>query len=221
MTISKEKLRLAALMKRDAMPVADRAAKSLSICRSLELMASKEFNNRGNSFKPIIAVYSKLRSEVDLGHFIAYCYSQGWDVCFPAMTKGNFHDAKNEFLHAYAADATAPNGAEMIFVHVPKSQMKPDEVEFMHHPARAIPVEELKAQGWVAVAPAQVNMVVVPMVAFDGDNHRLGYGGGNYDRFLAKTENGTLVVGAAYKDQEVNEVPTEDHDIALPEIVTD
>lgn len=208
-------------MKRDALPVATQAAKSLSICRSLELMAAKEFNNRGSAFKPIIAVYSKLRSEVNLGHFIAYCYSQGWDVCFPVMTKGPFHDDKNEFLHAYAADATAPNAAEMIFVHVPKERMVPDEVPFMHHPARAIPAEELKVQGWVAVAPAQMSMVVVPMVAYDGDKHRLGYGGGNYDRFLAKLDGSTLVVGAAYQDQAVNEVPTEEHDIALPEIVTD
>lgn len=221
MTISKEKIRLAALMKRDALSTGERASKSLSICRSLELMAAKEFNNRGNTFKPVIAVYSRLRSEVNLQHFIGFCYRSGWDVCFPVMAKGVVADDRNEFLHAYAADVATPSAAEMIFVRVPKERMKPDEISFMHHPARAIDAEELRAEGWERVSPAQMSMVVVPMVAFDGDNHRLGYGGGNYDRFLKQIESGTLVVGAAYSDQEVNEVPVEEHDMPLPEIITD
>lgn len=208
-------------MRRDALSTKDRAAKSLAICRSLELMAAKEFDNRGDTFKPVIAVYSKLRSEVNLQHFIAFCYSKDWDVCFPVMVKGIVADDRNEFLHAYAADAATPSAAEMIFVRVPKERMKPDEISFMHHPARAIDAEDLRSDGWERVSAAQMSMVVVPMVAFDGDNHRLGYGGGNYDRFLKQIESGTLVVGAAYKDQAVNEVPVEDHDISLPEIITD
>ena len=57
------------------------------------------------------------------------------------------------------------------------------------------------------------------MVAFDAGNMRLGYGGGNYDRFLRELRSDVVVCGIAFREQEVEAVPTEPHDLALPKII--
>lgn len=57
------------------------------------------------------------------------------------------------------------------------------------------------------------------MVAFDADNMRLGYGGGNYDRFLRELRSDAVVCGIAFQEQEVEAVPTEPHDLTLPKII--
>lgn len=45
---------------------------------------------------------------------------------------------------------------------------------------------------------------------------RLGYGGGNYDRYLTQIQDGTRIAAVAFAEQEVNEVPIEAHDIRVP-----
>jgi 5-formyltetrahydrofolate cyclo-ligase len=66
------------------------------------------------------------------------------------------------------------------------------------------------------VAPA---LILVPLLAFDTSGHRLGYGGGYYDRTLAKLR--AITVGIAYDGQEVQELEPEPHDRALDMIVTE
>ena len=66
-------------------------------------------------------------------------------------------------------------------------------------------------------------MIVVPVVGFDSQGNRLGYGAGNYDRYLtqiskeATNNQGIIcrVVGVAFAEQQVEDVPTEEHDIPL------
>ncbi len=73
-------------------------------------------------------------------------------------------------------------------------------------------------------APLAVpEVVIVPLVAFDRRGHRLGYGGGFYDRTLAHLRGrGPLVaVGAAHCGQEVAEIPSGEHDQPLDWIVTE
>lgn len=60
--------------------------------------------------------------------------------------------------------------------------------------------------------------VFVPCVAFTDEGHRLGYGGGYFDKFLA-THRGPAV-GLAFDEQQVDGFPVEDHDRALSYIVT-
>ena len=62
--------------------------------------------------------------------------------------------------------------------------------------------------------------IIMPGVAFDRQNHRVGYGGGFYDRFLEKhTE--IQRVAVAFDFQMVEEVPTEPTDICPHIIVTE
>lgn len=66
------------------------------------------------------------------------------------------------------------------------------------------------------------DLVLVPLVAFDAARHRLGYGGGYYDRALAALKREHLAcsaVGVAYAWQRVDEVYAAPHDIALDGII--
>ncbi|MGY6635228.1 MAG: 5-formyltetrahydrofolate cyclo-ligase [Alkalilacustris sp.] len=70
-----------------------------------------------------------------------------------------------------------------------------------------------------AVCTPQV--VVVPLLAFDRRGHRLGYGGGFYDRTLAGLLPRPLAIGFSFADQEVEVVPVEATDAPLDLIVTE
>lgn len=67
-------------------------------------------------------------------------------------------------------------------------------------------------------------VVLVPLLAFDGDGYRLGYGGGYYDRTIEamrQFETPPLFIGVGYSAQEVDRVPTSDHDQPLDGILTE
>lgn len=64
------------------------------------------------------------------------------------------------------------------------------------------------------------SIVVVPMLAFDGDGYRLGYGGGFYDRTLPRLA-ASQVVGVAFEAQRVEAIPRGPNDVRLATIVTE
>lgn len=73
-------------------------------------------------------------------------------------------------------------------------------------------------------APAVVpDVLLVPLLAFDPDGYRLGYGGGYYDRTLRRLrgEGRALAVGFAFAEQQVDSVPREPFDEPLDWIVTE
>ncbi len=63
-------------------------------------------------------------------------------------------------------------------------------------------------------------VLFVPLLAFDRRGHRLGYGGGYYDRTLALLPD-ALRIGCAFAAQELDEVPAEAHDIRLHAVATE
>lgn len=64
------------------------------------------------------------------------------------------------------------------------------------------------------------DLVIVPLVGFDRKGNRLGYGGGYYDKFLAKN-NYKQTVGLAYSFQEVANLPVEPFDQKIQTIITE
>jgi 5-formyltetrahydrofolate cyclo-ligase len=67
------------------------------------------------------------------------------------------------------------------------------------------------------------DVLLVPMLAFDRAGFRLGYGGGFYDRTLAKlrARRPVLAIGVAYADQQIDAVPRNSHDQPLDYIMTE
>ncbi len=71
------------------------------------------------------------------------------------------------------------------------------------------------------ISIAELDLLIVPGVAFDMRGHRLGYGGGFYDRQLTDISRGTTLVGLCFEVQLCDWLPTEEHDQALDYIVTE
>ena len=67
------------------------------------------------------------------------------------------------------------------------------------------------------------NILLVPLVAFDKNLNRLGYGAGFYDRYIKKVKKikKIITIGLAYSFQKVRKIPINKHDIKLDFIVTD
>jgi 5-formyltetrahydrofolate cyclo-ligase len=87
--------------------------------------------------------------------------------------------------------------------------------------------EALRERGWgfdepPAHAPlaSELDVVVVPGLAFDDRGHRVGYGAGFYDRALPRCRP-AWAVGVAFDFQLVSEVPNEPHDVCVDAVVTD
>ena len=66
------------------------------------------------------------------------------------------------------------------------------------------------------------DILLVPLVAFDKNFNRIGYGGGFYDRYIKKVRKRkkVLTIGFAYSFQKVKKIPTNNYDIGLDFIIT-
>jgi 5-formyltetrahydrofolate cyclo-ligase len=157
------------------------------------------------------------------------------------LTRTGFADA----IAAFADQLALPNGAIVAGYHPIRDEADPralmSSLAARGHPL-ALPVvavahaallfrswkagDALAPNAWGIAEPlagaAQVvpAVVLVPLLAFDASGHRLGYGGGYYDRTIAALP-GVRTVGIAYAGQEVAAVPREPHDHTLDMIVTE
>ncbi len=71
------------------------------------------------------------------------------------------------------------------------------------------------------VALDQIDLVLVPGVAFDQTGARLGFGGGSYDRVLNRLKPGSVRMGVCYRFQVVESVPCSEHDVMMDQLVTE
>jgi 5-formyltetrahydrofolate cyclo-ligase len=83
--------------------------------------------------------------------------------------------------------------------------------------AWSIPVPTEDAPG------IEPDVLLVPMLAFDKSGHRLGYGGGYYDRSVARLRavKPVLAIGVAYAAQELGDIPVAPYDQPLDWILTE
>lgn len=84
-------------------------------------------------------------------------------------------------------------------------------------------IMEPKLNKWLVKPAKELDLICTPLVAFDAQGHRLGMGGGYYDRTLStwfKTGQGAKPIGLAHDCQYVKTLPIESWDIPLPQVVT-
>ncbi|WP_167578049.1 5-formyltetrahydrofolate cyclo-ligase [Ammoniphilus sp. YIM 78166] len=67
----------------------------------------------------------------------------------------------------------------------------------------------------------QIDLIIMPGVAFDRMGGRLGYGGGYYDRFLSKLSPRPTLAALCFDEQIMEEVPMDEHDHRVDILVTD
>lgn len=197
--MDKAELRRAMIAQRDALDLDLRAAKSADICaRLVELLG------RLDAAAPrIVAVYAAMGSEVNPAAFAAAAAKRDWRVAFPCMLS--------------AAEATAC-GQRMCMraVAVDDASAAP----FIAHPTRAFAATDIDSNRFPIVPAKALDMIVVPLVAFDQTGARLGYGGGCYDRYLPTLSTTCQIIGIAFDEQRVDHIPTDAHDLPLPHIVS-
>ncbi len=78
----------------------------------------------------------------------------------------------------------------------------------------------MEPDSWSSPFPMRdLDMVIVPGLAFDRKNYRLGRGKGYYDKFLSKLSSKVATIGLAFDIQLVEELPIEVHDMKLDLVV--
>lgn len=197
--MDKAELRRAVIARRDAIDLDVRAAKSAVVCaRLIELL-----DRLGAAAPYTVAVYAAMGSEVDPAAFAAAAAARGWRAAYPCMLS--------------ASDAAAC-GQRMCMRAVAAGDVS--TAPFIAHPTRAFAATDIDSNRCPIVPAAELDIVVVPLVAFDRAGARLGYGGGCYDRYLPTVAPECLIVGIAFDEQRVDHVPTDAHDLPLPNIVS-
>ena len=197
--MDKAELRRAMIARRDDLDLDVRAAKSAVVCaRLVELMKSS-----GTAGQRTVAVYAAMGSEVDPAAFAAAAAVRGWRVAYPCMLS--------------AIDAAAC-GQRMCMRAVAADDAS--AAPFIAHPTRAFTAMDIDSDRFPIVPADVLDMIIVPLVAFDQTGARLGYGGGCYDRYLPTLSATCQIIGIAFDEQRVDHAPTDAHDLPLPHIVS-
>jgi 5-formyltetrahydrofolate cyclo-ligase len=136
----------------------------------------------------------------------------------PGTIVGGYHALTEEADPALLLARLVETGCAIAF---PRVTAKGQPLDFHH-----VPDGEVLAPGsfgipeplenWPRAVP---DVVLVPLLAFDSAGHRLGYGGGFYDRTLALLR--VPAIGIAYAGQEIASIPHQPHDRTLNMVVTE
>jgi len=137
-----------------------------------------------------IMCYMPYRQEVNTEAFIQHALESGKRVCLPAVVRDKKHMLACRIDH-------------------PLDNLQPDTYGILS-PCHSEAGE---------VKPGDIQLILVPGVAFDERGYRLGYGGGYYDRFLSQSH-AAVTIGLAYEFQLLDELPVASHDVKLDLIVT-
>lgn len=137
-----------------------------------------------------------------------------------------------QFVHCFVGQSEEPDTLPILrwMLNQGKKVAVPcvdsDKVELQHSLILSTDVLEIGKFGILDVRPekrievniSDLDLVLVPGIAFDLSGGRLGYGRGYYDRFLKKTEG--FRVGVCYESQIVDQVPMEAHDIHMQALIS-
>jgi 5-formyltetrahydrofolate cyclo-ligase len=136
----------------------------------------------------------------------------------PGMIVGGYHALSSEADPAQLLQRLVRRGAHIAF---PRVIAKGARLAFHRVPDG----EMLRTGAWGIQEPAahfplaEPDLLLVPLLAFDANGHRLGYGGGFYDRTIAALQ--VPAIGVGFSAQEVASLPVEAHDMALSGILTE
>lgn len=197
--MNKVELRRAVIAQRDAIDLDVRAAKSAVICARLV-----ERLDRLDAAAPhTVAVYAAMSSEVNPAAFAAAAAKRGWRAAYPCMLSATDAAACGQRMCMRAVAADDASAAP-----------------FIAHPTRTFAATDIDSSRFPIVPAKALDMIIVPLVAFDRAGARLGYGGGCYDRYLPTLSPACQIVGIAFDEQCVDHVPTDVHDLPLPHIIS-
>lgn len=141
-----------------------------------------------------IALYITADGEIDTKPLIEWLWQQGKRVYLPVI---------HPFSHGHLLFLRYASDTPMVLNQFAIAEPKLDQTQI-------IPV-------------SQLDLICTPLVAFDVNGHRLGMGGGYYDRTLEpwfNSQQGPKAIGLSHDCQLVDALPIESWDVPLPKIVT-
>jgi 5-formyltetrahydrofolate cyclo-ligase len=160
---------------------------------ALSLLEQFQISKILNPFQHI-AVYLSHDNEMGLGPLIQELWVQDKKVYLPVLHP----DRQNELCFIPYTQSTL---------------LKPNKYGILEPEYIASQIIELSS----------LDAVLMPLIAFDRQGHRLGTGGGYYDRTFssAKTAKAPLLIGCAYQFQFYDMLPAEAHDVPMDSVVTE
>lgn len=185
--------------KRAARAAARAAVGALSACRRAEASAAvcaRVMGSGGFASARTVMLFAPLADEVDLSAVLRRCRETGRRVC-----AGRPDWDSRAMAPAEVVDDGKGGWSALVTTRFGVREPGPDAVEV---PAR------------------EIDLVLVPALAFDRAGHRLGRGGGFYDRFLAREDLARAwLVGVGFGVQIVPEVPRLGHDRAVDCVISE
>lgn len=139
----------------------------------------------------VIMVYLDARGEVRTDGIIRYCWDNGKRVAVPVCVPKTHQLLASELMSF--------NELQNGFYNI----------------------REPKQEYIRLISPDQLDLIIVPAVAYDRRGYRIGYGGGYYDRFLSSISRTMPLVGIAFDLQIIEAVPVEDFDIPVNMVITE
>lgn len=198
----KQAARAEALARRDDIPQALREQKSATISPQLAVTLDRLLGSpQGDPMT--VATYAAMGSEPNPSAFSSYAERRGCRVAYPCMLSAAEAAASGQRMCMRAVAAGGASAAP-----------------FIAHPTRAFAATDIDSVHFPIVPAEALDMIVVPLVAFDRTGARLGYGGGCYDRYLPMLSPVCQIVGIAFDEQRVDHIPTDAHDLPLPRIIS-
>jgi len=141
------------------------------------------------------------------------------DLYRQAACLGLYSPVQNEVQTGLVAQQARRDGKRVVYPRVCGEQLEfcpvTDEAELV---CGAFGICEPQS---APLPLAEVDLLVVPGVAFDLGGHRLGFGKGYYDRTLADAPARLARVGFAYEFQVITQLPIAEHDCRLTTLVTE
>jgi 5-formyltetrahydrofolate cyclo-ligase len=144
-------------------------------------------------------------TEVDLSELLPWAWAHQKQICVPLV-----------------------RGDQLIFVSVtPNTEFQKNRWNILE--PIATPVQFEKRQGWKSLSSLErgindIEVICLPLVAFDEALHRIGQGKGFYDRALASCRDQVQrprLIGCAFDCQKVSRIFPQPHDVRLDTIVTE
>ena len=172
-------------MIRRAMIEKRRALSETEQIRLSGLAAARVFMLPAYKNAELVFLYAAINGEVDIAPIAEKALADGKQIAYPVCRK----DGQMDFYRISSLNELSPQG-----------------------PYR-IPEPPACLETLVTPSSTQSSLMIVPGVAFDRERNRLGYGGGYYDRYLAKhREKIACIAAIAYPFQMVSGLPAGDHD---------
>ena len=135
-------------------------------------------------------------------------------------------DVRDEARTRHALPAALQSGKRIVIPYCVDGELELFHLESMEELETGMykilePKMDLREVEMKQVDVAQLDLILVPGVAFDARGGRTGHGKGYYDKLLENAKPETPLVSLAFECQMFDEIPMQDHDIFMDKVVTE